>query len=155
MSVTSRNSGFTLLEIMVSTAILAVALLAIMSMQANTLLTSRRAEDLTVATMLARREMMEVELELQKGQRRGEFPDEKSESGNFEEPYADYRWRYEIKRVELPAPMVGEEGSIQATVGAQLTQEISKSVRELKLTVAWDEGGEEQTIDIVTHLVKM
>ena len=40
-------------------------------------------------------------------------------------------------------------------VGKQLTQEIGKTVRELKLTVIWGELEEEQSFDVVTHIVKM
>ena len=153
---TGFSKGFSLLEIMVATAILAIALVAIMTFQANTLRTSRRAELMTVATMLARERMMEIELEIQKGMRKNEFPEERSETGRFDDPFQDFEWRYEIKRVDLPPPTAGgDDASLQAQIGKQLTQEIAKSVREIKLTVAWDEDGEEQTIDVATHVVKL
>lgn len=149
------KQGFSLLEILVATAILAFALVAVMTAQGNTLLTSRRAEILTTATILARQKMADVELELNKAIRRGEFPEEKSDEGKFDEPFEDYRWKMEVKRVSLPAPVVGDEGSLQAMVGKQLTEEIGKNVREVRLTVIWDEAGEEQSFDIVTHMVRL
>ncbi|PIR26852.1 MAG: hypothetical protein COV43_00260 [Deltaproteobacteria bacterium CG11_big_fil_rev_8_21_14_0_20_42_23] len=151
----STSKGFTLLEILVSSAILAFSLVALVSLQGNTLLTSRRAETLTIATQLAEEKMGEIEIELHKDEKKGEFPDEKSESGTFEGIYSDYKWSYEIKRIDLPAPPLGNEGSIQALVGKQLTEEIKKTVRELKLIVSWQENNEEQTVDIVTHIVKL
>lgn len=150
-----HNRGFTLLEILIASAILAFALVAVLSLQANTLLTSRRAELLTIATMLVDQRMMEVELELQKGIRKSEFPDEKSEDGRFEAPYEDFKWSYEIKRISLPAPVAADEASLQGRIGQQLTEEISKSVRELKVTVTWEEADESEHVELVTHIVKL
>ena len=150
-----NHSAFTLLEVMVAMAILAISLLALMDFSGNTLITSGRAESMTIATMLARQKMVEIEVELHKGMQMNEFPDEKSEEGKFDEPYEDYSWEMEVKKVELPAPMTGEEGGLQQMVGQQLTKEISKTVRELKLKVKWLELGEEQSIDVVTHIVKL
>jgi len=147
--------GFTLLEVMISIAILSISLLVLMRFSGNSLVTSGHAEKMTVAAMLARQKMTDVEIELNEQMRKNEFPDEKSEDGRFDEPYEDYGWKMEIRRVELPAPVTGEKGSIQDMIGRQLTQEISKTVRELKVTVTWDELGEEQALDVTTHIVKL
>ena len=110
---------------------------------------------MTIAAMLARQKMTDLELEIQKGMKRNEFPDEKSEGDKFDEPYEDYSWKMEIRKVDLPLPPTEDESSMQAIIGKQLTKEISKTVRELKLTVIWEEMGEEQSIDVVTHIVKL
>ena len=149
------SHGFTLLEVMIAVAILAVTLTTLMTFSGNTMIKSGRAERLLVATTLARQKMAEIELDLMKATKKGEFPDERSEDGKFDEPYDDYSWKMALRRVELPAPVMGEKGSIQETVGRELTKEISKTVRELKLTVLWQELGEEQTYEVVTHVVKM
>ncbi len=150
-----KANGFTLLEIMVAVAILAISLVALMNFQGNTMITSGRAERITEATMLARMKIAEVELDLEKVQKRGEFPEEKSEEGNFEEPFERYKWRVTVKGVKLPAPVTGEEGSVQTLIGRQLTEEIGKTVRELTVEVLWEDMGEEQKIDVVTHIVKL
>lgn len=150
-----QNAGFTLLEVMVSVAILALSLIVLFSFQGNTLQASGRAERMTTATMLARQKMVEIELDLEKGMQAGEFPDERTEEEHFETPFDDFRWKMQIKKVELPAPVTAEEGSVQALVARQLTTEIAKTVRELRFTVLWDELGEEQSIEVVTHLVKL
>jgi len=149
------SAGFTLLEVMVSVAILSISLIVLFGFQGGTLQASGRAERMTIATMLARQKMVEIELDLEKGMQAGEFPDERNEEEQFEEPFNDFRWQMQIKKVELPAPVTAEEGSVQALVARQLTQEIAKSVRELRFTVLWDELGEEQSIQVVTHLVKL
>jgi general secretion pathway protein I len=151
----SHTDGFSLLEVMVSIAILAVSLTVLLTFSGNTLIKSGRAEKLLVATMLARQKMADIDIEIEKARRKKEFPDERSEDGNFDEPFEDYAWKMEIRRIELPAPMTGDEGSMQAMIGKQLTKEISKTVRELKLTVTWQDMGEEQSIDVVTHIVKL
>lgn len=140
---------------MVAIAILATSLTVLLTFAGNTMIKSGRAERMLTATMLARQKMAEIEIDLNKAQKKGEFPDEKSEDGKFDDPFDEYSWSMEIKRVELPAPVTGEKGSLQDTVGKQLTKEISRTVRELKLTVKWQELGQEQTIDVVTHIVKM
>lgn len=154
--------GFSLLEILVATAILAISLISVMTIQGNSLVVNRRAELLTVATMLAQQKMTEIELELQKGLRTGEFPDEKEEEAQFEAPHDDYRWKYAIKRVELPTPPGAEKkegkpgsGGLQELIAKQLTEELSKAVRELKLTVTWKEGEGEESVEVVTHVVKL
>jgi general secretion pathway protein I len=150
-----RVLGFSLLEVMVAAAILAVSLTVLLTFSGSTLVKSGRAEKLLVATMLARQKMTDIEIDLEKQKKKREFPDERSEDGDFDEPFDDYKWKMEIRKIELPAPPVGEEGSMQQMIGKQLTKEISKTVRELKLTVMWEEMGETQSIDVVTHIVKL
>lgn len=140
---------------MVSVAILALSLIVLFSFQGNTMLASGRAEQVTIATMLARQKMVELELELEKGMQAGEFPDERSEEEQFDTPFEDFRWKMKIKKVDLPMPGSGEEGGLQSLLARQLTQEISKAVREVRFTVVWDELGEEQSIQVVTHIVKL
>lgn len=149
------RKGFTLLEIMVAVAILSISLVALLTFQGNTMLTSGRAERITEATLLARMKMAEIELELDKSMRKGEFPEEKTEEGEFEDPFDNYKWKLSIRGVKLPAPVMGEEGSIESMVGRQLTEEIAKTVREVKLEIIWMEMNESQSIDVVTHIVKL
>lgn len=150
-----KSSGFTLLEIMVAVAILSISLVALLNFQGNTMIKSGRAERMTEATMLAKMRMAEVELDLEKLQKRGEFPEEKVEDGNFEEPFEKYKWKLTIKSIKLPAPVTGEEGSVEGLIGRQLTEEIGKTVREVRVEVLWEEMGEEQSINVVTHIVKL
>ena len=140
---------------MVAVAILAVSLTVLLTFSGSTLLKSGRAEKLLIATMLARQKMTDIEIELEKQKKKREFPDERSEDDDFDEPFEDYKWKMDIRRIELPAPPIGEEGSMQQMIGKQLTKQISQTVRELKLTVMWEEGGEEQSVEVVTHIVKL
>jgi prepilin-type N-terminal cleavage/methylation domain-containing protein len=151
----SVRRAFTLLEVMVSIAILAISLTVLLTFSGNILVKSGRSEAMTVASMLAKQKMVELELELEKEMKKGVFPEEKSEDGKFELPYEDYSWEMTINKVELPAPAAGEKGSIQQVISKQLSKEIAKSVRELKLIIRWTDMGEEQEMDVTTHIVKL
>jgi general secretion pathway protein I len=120
--------GFTLLEVMVALSILALALVAIAGINANSFEESNYAKHLTVATLLARSKMIDVEEELRKD---GFGDDEKSFDGDFsEEGYSSIRWKavarpVEIDVAQLLGPLLGGEVSsdklpeeMQAFLGA-------------------------------------
>jgi len=152
-----RQRGFSLLEVMIAVVILAMAFSTLIGVISVSSARARSAEHLTTATMLARQKMTEIEIELKKGMLKGEFPEDKEEDGAFEEPFERFRWKMVIKKVELPAPIMGEKGGVQEMISRELTKEISKSVRELKLTLSWVEPitEQEKSFDITTHIVKM
>ncbi len=60
------SAGFTLLEVMVSVAILAVAPTAIFSREAPAIRVARRSQQLNIATLLARCKMNEIEEQIAK-----------------------------------------------------------------------------------------
>lgn len=155
MNRAKKQKGFSLIEVMIAVGILAISITAVIGISVGAIKRSARTENLINATMLARAKMADIQITLDKEGKKGDFPDERSEDGKFEEPYEDFSWKMEIKKVELPAPITGEKGSVQEMVGRQLTKQISNTVRELKLTVVWKEKGEDQTLDIVTHIVKL
>jgi len=157
-----KEKGFTLLEIMIAVSILAISLLVILDLHGGSMLTSRRAEEVTQATMLARMKMREVQLEIEKEMGKGGFPsDEKSMEGTFDEPFDNYKWSALITKVEIPVPPQpegDEEGGgvdIMLKVFQMITEKIAEAAREIRLEVTWDELGEEQSISVATHIVKL
>lgn len=93
--------GFTLLEVMVAVAILAIALTAIFSSQAGAIRAGARARHMTTASLLARCKMAEIEEHMV----RDGFPavsesgeDECCEGGEHE----GFRCEWTVDRVELP-----------------------------------------------------
>lgn len=160
------SNGFSLLEVMIAVAILAVSLMAIFSLQSTSLMGSARAQKISIATQLAREKMARVLIELDAGMVKGEFPDEKEESGAFEEEkFPDYTWKVSVKKVEIPAPPASagspaQEGNsdVMGQIFEMVSKQLSESSREVKLTVGWTEdGSDEKEIGIVltTHIVKM
>jgi len=151
------NNGFSLLEVMIAVAILAVSLLAFMNFQSQSLMAAGRAQRISIATLLARQKMVQVLLEVEQGIPRGDFPDEREEEGVFEEElYPDYFWKLTINKFELPTPELGEEqGEILVRALNILSEELTRSSREVRLTVGWTEfeDEEEEGITVVTHII--
>ena len=152
------RAGFSLLEVMIAVAILAVSLLAIFSLESTSLMGSARAQKISTATELAREKMARILIDLDAGMVKGEFPDEKEESGTFEEEkFPDYSWKVSVKKVDIPAPPAKEGGSdVMGQIFDMVSKQLSESSREVKLTVSFTEFDEEEVgIVLTTHIVKM
>ena len=88
--------GFTLLEVMIALAILSVSLVALAGINSGAMNMHAYAKRLTVATMLARGKMADLE---QKLQSEGLPTDDDVEQGTFEEEgYKEFRWEAQIIR---------------------------------------------------------
>ncbi|HEX5034788.1 MAG TPA: type II secretion system protein [bacterium] len=180
----SAEAGFTLIEIMISLSILSITLVSIYVAQGNSLRASGRAENIQIASGLARQKMTEKMIELQKDLDKGKFPDEGVEdNGTFDPPLDRYRWEFAVKKVEIqvadspaeegadaaPAPGAGPTTSTGEEAGeanqapetamrnmAQMvTKKINESVREISTKVIWEELGEEQSLVVTTHIAKL
>lgn len=89
-----RRGGFTLLEVVVALAILAVSLVAVLDINAQSVASHVYARRLTVATLLARSKMVDLE---QKLHDQGMNIDDEEDSGDFsEEGWPSYQWRAKI-----------------------------------------------------------
>lgn len=91
--------GFSLLEVMVAIAVLALSITAMAAINANSFEASNYARGVTVATLLARSKMLDIEQELQKD---GFGSDEKTFDGDFsEEGFPGVTWRAVARPVEI------------------------------------------------------
>jgi general secretion pathway protein I len=90
--------GFTLLEVLVAVAVLGLALVSLLGLHVRNIDLIARDERVTVATLLARALMTEVET--------GPFPDLGATDGNFEVDhpgrYPDLRWQREVRTTQVP-----------------------------------------------------
>ena len=108
-------AGFTLLEVLVAVAIVAIALVAFMGLHLHSLDDTIRAQDLTTAVLLAQGKLATM----------GEFPDTGETQGKFEGP--------ELERFQW-ATAVTERTLDDLGGGKPVT------VRHLEVTVRWADG---------------
>jgi len=111
----TREAGFTLLEVLVAVAIVAIALVAFMGLHLRSLDATIRAQDLTTAVLLAQGKMATM----------GEFPETGETQGKFEGP--------ELERFQWSTAVT--EHRLDAVGGGQ-----SVAVRRLEVTVYWVDG---------------
>lgn len=89
-----RPTGFTLLEVLIAMAILAVALVTIFNINATSVATHAYTKKLTVAALLARSKMTDIEQELYD---QGFSSDDDEDAGDFsDDGWPTFRWRAKI-----------------------------------------------------------
>jgi general secretion pathway protein I len=119
-------AGFTLLEVMVALAIIAIALVPLMRLHLLSLDATMRAQGLTTAVLLAQEHMALLPL----------FPEAGEEQGGFDDPtLAAFRWHTVVTEEEI---ILGES--------AQLIK-----LRHIFVTVVWIEGQREYHYTLETY----
>lgn len=160
--------GFSLLEVVVALAILSLSLVVLLQAQGGALSAAGRSRDLTVATLLARGKMVDVEQRLFHD---GFTMNDEQDDGTFsDEGYPDIKWKTRVSEVELDLSTlkglcgsVGDAGAAAGKKGGKgggeqartdcestmngigsmlgsLTEEVGRSIRAVELEVHWAEG---------------
>jgi general secretion pathway protein I len=120
--------GFTLLEVMVAVAILALFLVPLLGSTIGGLTLIRSAENRETALRLCQDKMSEIEMTA--------LPEEEgTRSGDFGRDYDGYKWKMEMVR-SPDLQFVEENFGVKA--------------REVYLTVTWEEGGGEKSVSLAT-----
>jgi len=160
-----NENGFTLLEVIIAMAIMAVAFGAILAVEQGSINASARAKQMNIVGMLAKNQMVETEFKFQ-----GKTFDEvkKEESGTFDKPYEDYRWKAVIKELHFPnigggAKTSGDSSGANSEKNSEVTEVItktitqffSKAIREVTVTVFWKRGSGEQSFTLSTYWVDL
>ena len=173
----NKTRGFTLLEVMISMAILSVALTAIIGVNIGAMAISGKSKGIILAASLARSKMFDLEEELRiKG-----FPDfDEQMDGDFDaEGHPEYKWIAQIIKIKLPQYSPPEDISslaqqkegntslgitpvaISPEMSAAMSglpmfiKQIEDAIREVKLTIVWLEGEKEQSLVVTTHFVNI
>jgi len=88
------SPGFTLLEVMISVAILSIALVALLALDHQDLQSVIHAQDMSRASLLAQALMTQAEL--------AGFPDLGTQTGNFQQmyrgKYPNFKWRRAVSK---------------------------------------------------------
>ncbi len=109
-----EQRGFTLLEVMIALAILAVSFTTLLGTQSQALIITSYVRDVTVASFLARGKLVELEHHY-KTEGFGTFDEE--EDGDFgDEGYPSFKWQVKLEKIEA------DEGVLEE-ITAQLPQD--------------------------------
>lgn len=165
------GNGFTLLEVLIAVAILAISLTSLLSSQMMSLRATRYARGVTAAAFLAEHQLYEIEWELKVDDGWGDA--DKNFEGDFsEEGWPDVRYTCLVDMIELPeysqiqqavdsAETAGANDNIQ-DVGEQafdalgmvwpmIKSAIEQSIRKASCTVYWTDGKVEHDFTVETY----
>jgi general secretion pathway protein I len=117
------QGGFTLLEIMVALAIIAVAFVALLGLRNRDIVLHDEARAVIAATALAQQRMADATI--------GGFPDIGTSEGRFDDEHARFTWRQEVSSTDLFS---------------------TDLVREVRVTVAWGEPSRNERVDLVSYV---
>jgi general secretion pathway protein I len=120
-----KTAGFTLLEVLVAVAIVATALVSLLSLHGRNILTVAYDRELNRGTLLAQQLMTQTLVA-------EAFPDPTTKNGTFPTD-TSYRWEVEVLR----GP----------------TRELEEQVREVRVHVFWD-ATDPEGVRLVTFLRK-
>ena len=90
-----KTAGFTLLEVMVAMAILAMALVGVYQLQSQSISLATESRFKTSAALLAQSKMVEFEA--------AATLTDHTEEGDFGQDYPQYSWRLEISLLNCPS----------------------------------------------------
>jgi prepilin-type N-terminal cleavage/methylation domain-containing protein len=163
--------GFTLLEVLIAVAILAVSLSSLMGSQINSMAATRYARDISAIALLAEYQLIEIEFEHRK---EGFVSSDVKLDGDFSDHgYDDVEWECTIHFIELPEynqMLEAKEGMDEQTgakddnmmttgdqafaglgaVWAIVKLAIENSIRKVDCTITWQQGNIEQEFVLQT-----
>ncbi len=150
------RGGFTLLEVLISISILAGGIIVVSSTWSGNLMRIRKSNLFNSVSFLLEGKVAEIEAKYH-GKPLEEIPEE--ESGDFE-GFPDYRWQMKSAELEMPdltAVIMAQNGGTadetMLSMVKQMTELISKSVKEVKVSVFVKSGAREVEFHLTTYMV--
>lgn len=149
------QSGFTLLEVLVSVGILVGAIIVISSTWSGNFLRVRKANLYNNVAVLLERKVVEIRAKY-KDKPLLEIPE--SESGDFGADHPNYRWTFtsqDFKMPDLSSVLISQDqGDANLISLIKQTQEfISQSVKEGTVSVFVKAAGKEVEFSVTTYFV--
>ena len=134
----SSHTGFTLLEVMIAVAIIAMTFVSMLGSQSQSISIAGISRFETNAAMLARKKLTELQLE--------GFAQLSSGSGQFEDEFADYSWQTEVRELyEDETGITGVEGILKhITLEVRRNQDEDQVFRLRSVVMAGIEPAEEE-----------
>ena len=112
------------MEVLVSLAIIAIVLITCLTAQNQSIRLYHLSRDMTVATILARQKMGEIESE----NKLGGFPELGEEEGDFEEQFPEFTWKKAVSVTPF------------------------EEARRVDLSIVWQDGIRERRVDVVSYI---
>lgn len=129
--------GFTLLEVMVAVAVIAIALIPLLRLHLLSLDATLYAQDLTIAVGLAQEKMAEMSAEPEPGERHGTFDTA---------AYQRFRWQTSVgEKEEVAIP------NLDASDSAELP---TFEIQRIEVTVIWMDGEREKLYTLESYAVQ-
>lgn len=178
----AKQRGFSLLEVIIALSILCVSLVVLLQAQSAALDGAGRSRDMTVAALLLRSKMVDIEKKLFHD---GFTLNTEEDEGDFrDEAHPDIKWRSRISEVKLdissltsicgvlpqipgatnkePDKDDSKDQKVDceqqlSNLGAMLepfTEELGRSMRAVELRVSWPEGRYEESMSVRTLLTR-
>lgn len=172
----AKSSGFTLLEVVIALGILAMSLTVLLESQASSVNSAGRSRDLTIASLLARSKMVDIEAMLIED---GFVMGDLEEDGDFaDEGYEYVKYKSRVSEVVLdlsglasmcagftPEDVDPEEaaadcesmlGGVEGFGGmlSTFTDEIGRSIRLVELKLTWPVGKFEESFEVRSFVTK-
>ncbi len=118
------SSGFTLLEVMIAVAILAITLTVLFGSQSQSLSLAAEAKFNTHAAFLMQEKLAELE---------AEQSELYNDEGDFGEAYPGFRWKIEIDDLYLTE--------------SEILADMERPLRHVTLTILWSDSPFSHTVD--------
>jgi prepilin-type N-terminal cleavage/methylation domain-containing protein len=160
----NKQSGFTLLEVVIAMAIMAICFGSILAVEGGAINASTRSKQMSDVATLLRNQMIETEYKIE-GKKFEEV--KKEDQGIFKDPYAAYSWKRVIKEITLPdlTSLLSGGGNKDSSkdgpnqyaemIGKRVTKFLSKALREVTVTILWTKGGNQLTYSASTYWVDL
>ncbi|MDU9048339.1 MAG: type II secretion system minor pseudopilin GspI [Candidatus Electrothrix sp. Rat3] len=114
----SPQTGFTLLEVMVAVAIIAMSFVSLLGSQSQSISIAGISRFETIAAMLAREKLSELQLT--------GFEQASNSAGQFEDEFTDYSWQADVRELsEDETGIAGTDGMLKL-----VTLEVSRGEDE-------------------------
>ncbi len=166
------KNGFSLMEVMVALALLALSFTSLVLVQSRATSLAVKARSISIATQLARYQLMECKRDAQKII--ASASDFKLEGDFLEAGFEKFTWECHAPRFNMRTPSAsalesqakakapeGTKDSFGATSSAMspmmslITDSLGNSVRELVVIIRWSDNSIEDEIRVVTHIVDL
>lgn len=118
------SGGFTLLEVMIAVAVLAITLTVLFGSQSQSLSLAAEAKFNTKATFLAELKMAELESGITELQ---------NDEGDFGEEYPAFGWKVEVEDADLSTP--------------EYLEDLDDSIKRVTLTILWQDSPYSHSVD--------